>query len=224
MAAFDRHLAAAHALLASRLGDGFAVAADPAHGLCRVQPHGEEWLSFTCTTKHLPAFHAYLNVSVRYSAAQPLLERTGVLRPDLGLRVSHTSCGMFSRRKLPRYIPWVRRCIWTLRRPPILFGSDLGRPVEHLVDAFEGVARGALLPFLQHFRSIEAARDSLARADGGTLELDRIGALVVIDAVLGDRAHLERLRASLAREPDRHRFEQCLAKIAACHPELALGG
>lgn len=222
MSKLDEHRANAHALLARRLGEGFLLCDNPAHGLQRVRSHGEEFISFTWTTKHQPDFNAYLNVRVRYSAAQALVERTGVLSPEFGVGVMHNSAAILSTRRLPSYIGWRHRIAWTLRRPPVLFTSALERPVEHVVDAFEGIARAAMLPFLEHFSSIEAARESLERKDGGTMGLDRIGALVAIDAHLHDRAHLASLRRSLVKDHERKRFDTCLSKVVAHLPDLAL--
>lgn len=222
LSTLEEHLANAHALLARRLGDGFLLRDNPAHGFHRLRPHGEESISFTWTTKHLPFFNAYLNVHVRYTAAQALIERTEVLRPEFGVGVMHNSAAILSARRLPSYVGWRHRIAWTLRRPPVLFPSALERPVEHVVDVFEGIARAALLPFLEHFSSIEAARESLEREDGGTLGLDRIGALVAIDAHLRDKAHLASLRRSMVKEHERRRFDTCLSKVVAHLPDLAL--
>lgn len=159
---------------------------------------------------------------MRYTAAQALVERTGVLSPEFGVGVMHNSAAIFSTRRLPSYVGWRHKIAWTLRRPPVLFTSALERPVEHVVDAFEGIARAALLPFLEHFSTIEAARESLEREDGGTMGLDRIGALVAIDAHLHDRAHLAALQRSLVKDHERKRFDTCLSKVVAHLPDLAL--
>lgn len=224
MDAFTAHRTELHRQLAEQLGAGFELAGNPLAGVLRRRPHGEEFLSFTLTAHHLPACHAYLNFGVRYTAANEVLARTGLSHPEHGLCVIDNSGAIVSRRQArgrwPSYIGWRQRVAWWFRRPPGLAVHAIDRPPARLVATFAGFVRGAVLPFFDHFRTLEAARRSLEADDGDQLGLAPLPALVVIDVVLRDREHLARLGATRQNERDRKVFEECMAKVAAYAPDL----